>query len=334
MKIQRISKKYTLGLSMIELLVAMVISLIIIGGTASIYLASKRSYVEVERIARMTQNSRFALQMISDALLHAGYSGELPPGNIQTDPNLSAIAGTDCSSPASAYDINNYLIATTADANGNALACINDAVPNSGVLVVKNVRPMKLIDSNADGIIDSPEAINGTNTYIIANNSFGIMFDGADLAPTITESGDVPHGNAWIYEMQIYYIRDDGTNSPQLSRKLLRWKGANMTLDTEDLVSGVENMSFLFGTDSNADNEIDIYRLATNVTATEWNNIGVIKVNILVASDTIDPQYTDIKIYKLSGLPDIGPLNDNYHRMVMGTTVSLRNPELSIRGSL
>ena len=329
-----LTRKHNLGLSMIELMVAMVVSLIIIGGTASIYLASKRSYIEVERMARMTQNSRFALQMVSEALLHAGYSGELPAGSIETDVNLGDIAGTDCDAPASAYDISNYLIATTADGSGDALACITDAMPNTSILVVKNVRPMRLIDTDANGAVDSPESITGTNTYIIANNIRGIMFDGADTAPTIDESGDIPGGNGWIYEMQVYYIRDIGTDIPQLSRKVLAWNGASMALTTEDLVSGVENMGFLFGVDSDGDGEVDIYRLAANVTAAEWNNIGAIEVNVLVTSDTADPQYTDVKTYKLAGLADIGPLNDNFHRIVMETTVSLRNPKFVIRGNL
>jgi type IV pilus assembly protein PilW len=328
------TKKHSLGLSIIELMVALVISLIIIGGTASIYLASKRSYLEVEQMARMSQNSRFALQMVTEALMHAGYSGELPAGNILIDPNLDAIAGTDCDAPASAYDISNYLIAATADSSGDALSCVTDAVAGTGMIVIKNVRPMRLSDVDEDGVIETPEAINGSNTYIITNNVQGIMFDGADTAPTIIEGGEVPGGSAWIYEMQIYYVRDIGTGTPQLSRKVLAWNGANMALTTEDLVSGVENMSFLFGIDSNTDGEIDIYRTAANVTTAEWNNIAAIEVNVLVKSDTADPQYTDVKTYKLAGLADIGPLNDNFHRVVMETTVALRNPKFIIRGDL
>jgi len=322
------------GFSLVELMVAMVVGLIIIGGTASVYLASKRSYVEVELMARMTQNSRFALQMISESLLHAGYTGELPAGSIELDPNLNAIAGTDCDAPAAAYDIGNYLLAATADADGDAFSCIDDAVPGTSVIVIKNVRPMRLSDSDDDGVIDSPEGISATNTYIMANNSRGIMFDGADTVPSIFVGGDVPGGNAWLYEVQIYYIRDIGTGIPQLSRKVLQQTAGNMAFTTENLVSGVENMSLLFGLDSDGNGEVDIYRTAANVLAAEWNNIGAIEINILVRSDTADAQYTDVKTYRLAGLADIGPLNDNFHRMVMETTVSLRNPKFIIRGNL
>lgn len=325
-------RKHITGLSLIELLVAMVVGLILIGGTASIYLASKQSFIEVDRMSRMTQNSRFALQMVSEALIHAGYTGELPAGSIELDPSLTDIAGTDCTGNAAAYIIGSYLIATTSDAGGDALGCITDAVPDTSVLVVKNVRPIRFTDTDDNGTIDSPDVLNGTTTYIIANNIRGILFDGADTAPTIVTGGDVPGGNGWIYEAQLYYIRDIGTGIPQLSRKMLAWNGAAMAFTTEDLVAGVENISFLFGSDSDGDGDVDIYQ--TSAVVTDWTSIGAIEINILVRSETADPQHQDIKVYNLAGLDPIGPLDDNFYRMVMQTTVSLRNPKFVIRGNL
>ncbi|RLA04834.1 MAG: hypothetical protein DRQ47_02705, partial [Gammaproteobacteria bacterium] len=252
-----LSKYKMVGLSLVELMVAMFVGMILIGGTASVYLASKRSYIEVERMARMTQNSRFAVQMVSEALIHAGYTGELPAGSIELDTNLGAIAGTDCAGAAAAYDIEHYMIAAVSDGSGAALDCITDAMPNTGVIVIKNVRPMRIRDidpPDTDGVADGTiEGIETTNAYIMANNVRGILFDGADTAPTIVAGGDVPDGNAWIYQVQVYYVRDNGTDTPQLSRKILSWNGASMALATEDLIEGVENLSFMFGSDSNAD---------------------------------------------------------------------------------
>jgi len=328
MKREFLTRHKIAGLSLVELMVAMVVGLIVIGGTASVYLASKRSYVEVERMARMTQNGRFAIQMVSEALLHAGYSGELANGSIIQDPNLTAVAGTDCSGAAAAYDVEHYMFATVSDGNGDAFGCVTDALPGTNVVLIKSVRPMRIFDSNDDGTVDTPEAITGTNTYIMANNTEGVLFDGADAVPTIIDGGDVPGGNAWIYQVEAYYVRDTG----QLSRRVLVWDGAAMSFTTEDLIEGVENMGFLFGLDSNGDGDIDIYRTAANITALEWTNIGAIQISILVRSDSTDPQYTDTKVYNLVGMAAIGPLNDNFHRMVMQSTVSLRNPNFVIRG--
>ncbi len=330
MKRKFLTRHKIAGLSLVELMVAMLVGLIVIGGTASVYLASKRSYVEVERMARMTQNGRFAIQMISEAIVHAGYTGELPPGSIEMDTNLTAIAGTDCSDSAAAYDIEHYMFAAVSDVNGEAFDCVTDALPGTSVILVKSVRPMRISDSDDNGIVDDPEVITGTNTYIMANNIRGVMFDGDATAPSIIEGGDIPGGNAWIYQVEAYYIRDTG----QLSRRVLAWNGAAMEFTTQDLVDGVENISFLFGLDSNADGDIDIYKTAANINALEWLNIGAIQISILVRSDTTDAQYIDTKVYNLAGVAPIGPLNDNFHRMVMQSTVSLRNPKFVIRGNL
>jgi len=323
------NRKYSTGLSLIELMVAMVVGLIIIGGTASVYLASKQSYIEVERMARMSQNGRFALQMVSEALVHAGYTGEIPTGNIEKDAQLTAVGGTDCSNTGAAYDIDNYLLGATSDSGGLALGCITDAVGSTSVLIVKNVRPMKL------DVAD----ITASNTYIVANNVTGVMFDGADTSsiPDTTDSGTIPNGSAWIYESQIYYIREDDSGNTSLSRKILELSSGSpavMSYTTQDLVPGVENMNLLFGMDTNADGDIDLYRTAAQMLVTDWNNVGSIQINILLRSETTDPQYTDDKTYNLGAGVTISDPDDNYHRMVMQSTVSLRNPKFVIRGNL
>jgi len=319
---------------MIELLVAMVVGLILIGGTASVYLASKRSYLEVEMMARMTQNGRFALQMVSESIIHAGYAGEIQMGSIERDVDLDDPT-SDCSDTAATYDIEHYIVATIPTSASVFGGCIDDAIPNTSVLVIKNVRPMKLIDSNNNDTINSPEPILPTNTYVMTNNARGIMFHGDPAKdatqPSIADGGEVPDGSAWIYQMQIYYIRDNGSGTPQLARKML----SNNTLVTEDLVEGVENIGFLFGLDTNADGDIDTYSTESNVPPTAWNNISSIQINMLVRTDATDANYTDTNVYSLGGLAaNIGPLNDNFHRMVMQTTVSMRNPKFVIRGNL
>ena len=330
-----LNKKYSKGLSLIEVMVSLLVGIILIGGIASVYLASKRSYIEVERMSRMTQNSRFAIQMVSEAIQHAGFVGEVPIENIVRDASLDDPVN-DCEGTASVYNIEHYLRAAIADASGAGFGCIADAVPGTSMILVKNVRPMRMVDGDEDGTIDTPEALNGTTSYIISNNTQGIIFDGADTAPSIEEGGDVPNGNAWEYQVQIYYIRDAG--EPTLARRIMNWNAGAMGFTTEDLIAGVENMTFLFGMDSTADGEIDTFRTIANITAnnldTLWSQVAAVEVDVLVRSETEDPAYTDTKVYNFGDQTTVGPLNDNFYRMVMQNTVLLRNPKFVIRGNL
>ena len=63
------------GFSLVEFMVAMVLGLIIIGGAISVYLASKNSLTEVEQVAAVSENGRFALQVLNYATKNVGFFG-------------------------------------------------------------------------------------------------------------------------------------------------------------------------------------------------------------------------------------------------------------------
>jgi type IV pilus assembly protein PilW len=63
------------GFSVIELMVAMVISLLLLGGVATIFVSSKGTYERVERLSRTQESGRFALDAIVRDIRSAGYMG-------------------------------------------------------------------------------------------------------------------------------------------------------------------------------------------------------------------------------------------------------------------
>jgi type IV pilus assembly protein PilW len=63
------------GVTLIELMVAMVISLILLIGVGSVYISSKRSYAVQEEYARMQENAHFAFQFLTQDIRQAGYAG-------------------------------------------------------------------------------------------------------------------------------------------------------------------------------------------------------------------------------------------------------------------
>lgn len=65
--------KHEVGLSMIELLIALVISSFLILGITQVYIDNKRNYVYQQNQAGNVENSRFAALVINDYLGKAGY---------------------------------------------------------------------------------------------------------------------------------------------------------------------------------------------------------------------------------------------------------------------
>ena len=328
------------GFSLIELMIGMLLGIMLMAGAASIYLASKRSFTEVEQVASLSDNGRFALRLMTDSLRHIGLSGQVFGNTITTDPSLTAVVG-DCTGQAAAYNLNTLLFAINSGGGGNVFGCITDAQANTDVLVIKHVVTSPLNDTDPDDpnapgndVIDFPTTIDPTKTYIMTNNAIGIIFDGADTAPTIVTGGDVPEGTAWEYLFEVYYIRNMGAdNAPQLARKFLNWNGVAMAVDTENIIPGAEDMRLRFGFDSDGDGDVDTYSAVAGVT--NWARVSSVEAFVLVRSATEDLQYTDTKTYNLGNGVAVTPNDPNeihYRRTVMHTNVSLRNMKLVIRG--
>ncbi|KAA1188558.1 prepilin-type N-terminal cleavage/methylation domain-containing protein [Pseudohalioglobus sediminis] len=325
------------GFSLVEFMVAMVLGLIIIGGAVSVYLASKRSLTEVEQVAAVSENGRFALQVLNYAAKHIGFYGSALPADIRLDGSLGAV-GLNCTGNADAYDTDNSFFAVRAT-GPTVLGCITDAMPNTDVLVIKGVVPSPLYDANPDdpnaprdGTISFPTGLDSETAYVISNSERGIILDGADTAPDVREGNEFALGVAWPYRMQIFYVRNNPTG-PTLSRKVLAWDTgtASMTVQNEDLVQGVENMRFLFGFDSNADGDVDtIDDLEAVTTAGRWDSVTSMQAFVLLRSDNADPAYTNEKTYSLGDVT-VTP-GDDVRRVLLHTEITLRNPRLVLRG--
>lgn len=73
------------GLSLVELLVALTLGLVAVGGAVSIYLANRQSFVMVEAVARVEEGARFAVELLARDIREAGNS---PCGGAMTSTNL------------------------------------------------------------------------------------------------------------------------------------------------------------------------------------------------------------------------------------------------------
>lgn len=63
------------GLSLVELMIAMLVGLILMAGALSMFLSNRRSYMLQNAVARMQENGRFSLDFLRPQLRLAGYTG-------------------------------------------------------------------------------------------------------------------------------------------------------------------------------------------------------------------------------------------------------------------
>ena len=224
---------------------------------------------------------------------------------------ITPLASSPCGLAISADDPIATLHNPTASAASTAYNCITSANFYSGgdVLAVKRVQGAWVatpLASSTDVYLRTVD--NPTRGYLIQYNGT-----------------PVPGSFYWQYIPRIYYIRNYsvtvGDGIPTLVRKAL-----NSSLNTVDepLVEGVERFQIEFGIDDTTPKDGIADRYVASPISTELANAVNARVYVLVRGLDRDLIYSNTKTYNLGSTPVT--VNDNYHRRVFASTVSLRNP--------
>ncbi|MEI6069003.1 MAG: PilW family protein [Methylococcaceae bacterium] len=86
----RLSPYNQVGLSLIEIMIALLIGAFLLGGVLQIFIGSKQTYRMQENLSRLQENGRFALDFLANDIRMAGYWGCLSTSSTNTD-----ISGTN-----------------------------------------------------------------------------------------------------------------------------------------------------------------------------------------------------------------------------------------------
>ena len=97
--------------------------------------------------------------------------------------------------------------------------------------------------------------------------------------------------------------------------------GAGMSVVTENLVEGVEQMRLRIGIDSNDDGEADRF-VTADTAGIDWSTVSALELNLLLRGTGIDAAYTDTRTYDLAGL-SLTP-GGAFRRLLVNKSVSLR----------
>lgn len=81
------------GFTIIEIMIALLLSAILLGGVVQVYSSSKKTYLVTENIALMQENSRFAMSILTREIRMAGFS-PCPPTNEVAVTVTGTISGT------------------------------------------------------------------------------------------------------------------------------------------------------------------------------------------------------------------------------------------------
>jgi len=129
---------------------------------------------------------------------------------------------------------------------------------------------------------------------------------------------------ATITSLNTFYVKDGNS-------LFCTAKTGSSAEATQELISGIEDLQFLYGVDSSGDDVVDQYMDADSVTSsTNWPNVISVRVGLLVntINDVLTEQDTKPHdVIPVSATIAGNPItaNDRLRRQVFSSTVQLRN---------
>lgn len=322
--------RQTQGLSLIELMIAMVIGMLIVGGVLYLFQGSRQSFRQGDAMARVQENGRIAIDILGDAVRLAGYAGCR---------NLSQI-----SLAGSSFNNTSAISGRTAVATGDPLTGSNGKA-GSSVITVSYVSGGATfltadMDTSTPNTLQLPATSAGQfaagNTGFITNcersevfqvDSFAADASGATLETSADLGTTFAASNTLlgrIIELS-FYVAKTGRTDPRgqpiyaLFREATA-TGASVGATAEEIAEGVEDMRITYGLDTTGNLSVDSYTDA--LTAANSPQVTSVRIELLVASsegNSLDAAQP----YTFNG-SSVTP-SDRVLRSSLGTTLTLRN---------
>jgi type IV pilus assembly protein PilW len=319
------------GFSVVELMVAVTLSMILMAGVLSIFASSKVTYLSNEKTARLQENGRMALDMIVRDIRAAGYMGCAKSVPFNTTLNSPAALLWDYSRPMQGFE---WTGAAWSPALTTAVIPAAQAASNGSDAILLRVAQREgssqRVTNNLATATDNPQVVpavasglmmitdcNASTVFQVTGNAPPVVQHAVSGA-TVNGPGNSTNNLGYVYQkdarlipMQtvVYYVRNNSL-----------WRVVNSNTP-EELVEGVQALQIVYGEDTDADRIVNNYVAANAVT--NWANIVSVSVSLLVRSE-LSGNDIDAQTYNVLGT-NVGPFNDRRQRMLFTTTAALRN---------
>lgn len=337
------------GLTLVELMVALLLSLVLMSGMITIFMANKRTYQVQEGLARLQENGRFATQMLIRDIRGAGFWGCAT----QTPRIVNTLNGSEGYTFGYGQSVDGFEAVSSSSWSPTLDASIVDASPGSDVITLRfslggDARVIQHNTPSADLKVVADADIQLGDILMVSDCQDAAIFQVTNLQTTSGVQTNVVHNvgtglpgnatqnlgkkftNGTLVRMRTrsYYVRTGAGGLPSL------WRIDNGGTPQE-VVEGVEQMQVLYGVDTDSDLAANCYMTAEEVdnpaaytetacSPKDWDWTKVVSVRISLLLQSIRTDVTDApQPYSFNGVtttPD-----DRRLRHVFTSTVTVRN---------
>jgi type IV pilus assembly protein PilW len=302
---------------MIELMIAMLIGILLLGPLAVILSNNSRTRYDIENSVRQIQSARYALQVLTDGIGNAGFYGEARIQSRDVDLPSPCLAATNITEDVLRYPVQgqNDLIAKP-----QSCSSMDAFVSGSDLIVVRRASTCAVGQPGCDAFLTGVPHLQQS---ACPSAALPIIGTESDAFTGILRPCDaaVPRA-APIYRLvnRVYYIAQNNTQSDAIpTLKSIDFNGV-----PTPIAAGIERMHLQYGVDTSADGEPDVYEAADTLTASEWRDVVAVRIHLLARNQQATPGYQDTRTYLL-GEEEVGPFEDGFRRQAYSTTVRLNN---------
>lgn len=312
MKTVRPMRRRQHGATIVEILVALTVSLILLGGVIQIFISNQRTAAIQEGLSRVQENARFASYFLSRDIREAGYQGCSIEGPITNTLNNASEADWDFGVPIEGYD----------DVGGTLPARLSGTgitpLPDTDVVLVRAPTgdPVQISKNNNSSQLFADDVGSGGRTCSSGDAYSGlceedvVMVADCRKARVFQITGLTPTSGSAL-ELNVVH---SGVSSISPGNAESSWGGASAPDDerfgedseiirvntaiyylaqgtdgepslfrrvgggaAEELVAGVEDMQISYGVDTDDDGLVDDYLTANDVSgstpgSTAWQD--------------------------------------------------------------
>jgi len=319
------------GISMVEVLVALVISLFLLAGIVQVYAGNKTAFTFTNALAEVQENGRFALEYMSQDLRLANEWGCVPFDPSDTDNINDTLPGSWGGYDNVLHDFldEEAIEGTDNDVNGSDTITIRGGKPGQA-----NVESPFFADTNRKLTVGVTNSITTGDIVLVTRCGVNDLLSITE-ADIIRVSGTSAVGTD---QTELNFSADKSqrfeNDASVIELQTVTYSIGNSALDAnvpvlvrtefgvaQELVEGVEQMEILYGIDDDDDQFPNQY-VGANDPGIDFENVVSIRVTLLLQSNaefvTEAPQP-----YSINGVATTPA--DRRLRQVFSSTIALRN---------
>lgn len=335
------------GFSLIELMIAMTIGFIVLGGIGYLYLESRQAFRSIDSLSRMQESARYALEIMARDIRMAGYRGCASSNVALTNVmNSKTTTAYNFDVPINGYDAagagwSPALPSDTGGLSGLSILAGTDAIILRGAFGGgTTVTDVPGGGSSADLKVAAPNDLAKDDIVLATNCSKATVFqitnlnvtkenvvhnEGAGAPGNFTKDLGAVYKDGELIKMQskTYFIRE-GARSTAANKRYSLWQFDNYKAaggdNPAEIAEGVESMQIQYGNDADSDGAVESYTTADAVP--DWKKVAAVRISLLVAGND-DNVASSKQKYNYDGIPFTA--DDFRLRQVFTTTVGVRN---------